>query len=145
MHVVSSRVFFGATLILWLPITKAQDGGSLERLMSLTGKQLRWLLGNTSSFYLLFPTELSDLGTQEVISLIQRSRDLPPHLRQLLRDEVCNGKWPNVFPIKNWCQYDAVIQQKHASFMERFLDTVVRGNEVSKTSSPSESIKVRNL
>ena len=65
----------------------------------------------------------------EAMSLLQKSPELPPQLRRLVKLEVC-GRWSKVFPISNYCAYTEDIKQKQASFLENAVDNVIRGNEV---------------
>ena len=69
------------------------------------------------------------MGEEEAISLIQKSNELTPEIRRLLKSVVCE-KWPQVFPFSNWCDYTQVIQDNHKTFLENALDNVIRGNEV---------------
>lgn len=72
---------------------------------------------------------MAELGVQETISLLQQSRELPQELRQRIRDSACS-RYPNIFPISNWCAYDSQIAQGQASLFERIRRNIVEGNEV---------------
>ena len=70
----------------------------------------------------------SNMARKDVESFVQETENLPPKLRRLIKEKVCESG-PKVFPISNWCTYKEVIKKKHASFVENAINNVIRGNE----------------
>ena len=44
------------------------------------------------------------MAMQDAESFVQESKTLPPKLRKMVKEEICE-KWPKIFPISNWCAY----------------------------------------
>ena len=80
--------------------------------------------------YVISDNARLDIGLKEASLMVQQASRLTPQLRQELRSVVCE-KWPNYFPISNWCAYDQVINQKQRTFFDRFRNEIVTGNEVN--------------
>ena len=71
------------------------------------------------------------MDSQDALLLVKQLQKLPPYLLRVVKMEVCDGKWSQLFqPLSDYCNYAEDIKEKQTSFLENAIDNVIQGNEV---------------
>ena len=84
------------------------------------------------------------MDSQDAYLLVKQLQKLPPYLMRVVKLEICNGKWSELFPpISDYCNYTEDIKEKQTSFVENAIDNVIRGNEVITIRASINDIQIQ--